>query len=126
MFGSLSIYESMTQIVGRMFRVPVNRKPIAILELTGHPTDIVNAVVSVLARMTFDFALWSKGQVPVTLVCEEAHRPCLHCACRMTADMGSGLLEFLSELGLREAIAFGDGVTLPVRITFDELPAHAM
>ena len=24
--------------------------------------------------MTFDFALWSEGKVPVTLVCEEAHR----------------------------------------------------
>ena len=42
------------------------------------------------------------------------------------ADTGSGLLEFLSALGQREAIAFGDGVTLPVRIKFDELPAHSM
>jgi len=42
------------------------------------------------------------------------------------ADTGSGLLEFLSALGQREAIAFGDGVTLPVRIKFDELLAHAM
>jgi hypothetical protein len=42
------------------------------------------------------------------------------------ADTSAGLLEFLSALGQREAIAFGDGVTLPVRITFDELPAHAM
>ena len=25
-------------------------------------------------------------------------------------------------LGAREAIAFGDGMTLPVRIKFDELP----
>jgi hypothetical protein len=60
----------------------------------------------------------------------------LPCACRTTAtrrivksaiaDAGAGLLEFLSALGQREAIAFGDGVTLPVRIKFDELPAHAM
>ena len=42
------------------------------------------------------------------------------------SDSGSGLLEFLSALGQREAIAFGDGVTLPVRIRFDELPQHAM
>ncbi len=42
------------------------------------------------------------------------------------SDTGSGLLEFLSALGQREAIAFGDGVTLPVRIRFDDLPAHAM
>jgi len=39
------------------------------------------------------------------------------------SDTGSGLLEFLSALGQREALAFGDGVALPVRIKFDELPA---
>jgi len=42
------------------------------------------------------------------------------------SDTGSGLLEFLSALGQREAIAFGDGVTLPVRIKFDELPQECM
>lgn len=186
MFGSLTVYDGMAQILGRIFRVPVNSKPITILELTGLPTEIVNVVVSVLCRMTFDFALWSDGQVPVTLVCEEAHRyvpanpdlgfePCKRAiakiakegrkygaslciitqrpaeidptilsqcntvfALRMSndrdhdivksaiADTGSGLLEFLSALGQREAIAFGDGVSLPVRIKFDELPKHCM
>jgi hypothetical protein len=42
------------------------------------------------------------------------------------SDTGSGLLEFLPSLGQREAIAFGDGMSLPVRITFDELPKHAL
>jgi DNA helicase HerA-like ATPase len=181
MFGSLTVYDGMAQILGRIFRVPVAKKPITILELTGIPHEIVNVVVSVLCRMTFDFALWSEGQVPVTLVCEEAHRyvpanpnmgfePCKRAiakiakegrkygaslcivtqrpaeidptilsqcntvfALRMSndrdqeivtsaiADTGSGLLEFLPALGQREAIAFGDGVTLPVRIKFDEL-----
>ena len=74
MFGQLTVYDGMAQILGRIFRVPVNNKPITILELTGLPTEIVNVVVSVLCRMTFDFALWGEGQVPVTLVCEEAHR----------------------------------------------------
>ena len=41
-------------------------------------------------------------------------------------DTGSGLLEFLPALGQREAIAFGDGVALPVRIKFDELPKHCL
>jgi uncharacterized protein len=40
------------------------------------------------------------------------------------SDTGSGLLEFLPALGQREAIAFGDGVALPVRIKFDELAKH--
>jgi hypothetical protein len=42
------------------------------------------------------------------------------------ADTGSGMLEFLPSLGQREAIAFGDGVSLPVRIKFDELPKAAL
>ena len=186
MFGSLTVYDSMTQVLGRIFRVPVNNKPLTILELTGIPSEIVNVVVSVLCRLTFDFALWGEGQVPVTLVCEEAHRyvpansalgfePCKRAiakiakegrkygaslcivtqrpaeidptilsqcntvfALRMSndrdqeivtsavADTGAGLLEFLPSLGQREAIAFGDGMALPVRIKFDELPQHAL
>ena len=42
------------------------------------------------------------------------------------SDTGSGLLEFLPALGQREAIAFGDGVTLPVRLRFDMLPPTAL
>jgi len=186
MFGSLTVNDSMAQILGQIFRVPVNNKPITILELTGVPTEVVNVVVSVLCRMTFDFALWSDGQVPVTLVCEEAHRyvpakpnvgfePCKRAIARIAkegrkygaslciitqrpaeidptilsqcntvfalrmsndrdqqivqsavSDTGLGLLEFLSALGQREAIAFGDGVSLPVRIKFDELPRSAL
>jgi hypothetical protein len=186
MFGQLTVYDGMSQILSRIFRVPVNNKPITILELTGLPSEIVNVVVSVLCRMTFDFALWSEGQIPVTLVCEEAHRyvpanaslgfePCRRAiakiakegrkygsslcivtqrpseidptilsqcntvfALRMSndrdqqivqsavSDTGSGLLEFLPALGQREAIAFGDGVTLPVRIKFDEMPKSAL
>ncbi len=182
MFGSLTVYDGMTQVLSRIFRVPVNNKPITIVELTGLPTEIINVVVSVLARMTFDFAHWSEGKVPLTLVCEEAHRyvpaadhlgfePCKRAiakiakegrkygvalcivsqrpsevdptilsqcntvfALRMSndrdqeivtsaiTDTGSGLLEFLPSLGQREALAFGDGVALPVRIKFDELP----
>lgn len=42
------------------------------------------------------------------------------------ADTGAGLLEFLPSLGQREAIAFGDGMSLPARIKFDELPKFAL
>jgi hypothetical protein len=182
MFGSLTVYDSMAQVLSRIFRVPVGGRPITILELTGIPPEIVAVVVSVVCRMTFDFALWSEGKVPVTVVCEEAHRyvpanttQCFEPAKRAIAkiakegrkygaslcivtqrpaeidptilsqcntvfalrmsndrdqaivqsaisDTGSGLLEFLSALGQREAIAFGDGVSLPVRIRFDEMP----
>jgi hypothetical protein len=186
MFGSVTVYDGMAQVLSRVFRVPVRGKPITIVELTGLPPEVVNVVVSVLCRMAFDFALWGEGQVPVTVVCEEAHRyvplnpqmgfePCKRAiakiakegrkygaslcivtqrpaeidptilsqcntvfALRMSndrdqaivssaiADTGTGLLEFLPALGHREAIAFGDGVPLPVRIKFDELPVEAL
>ncbi|NJO37445.1 MAG: ATP-binding protein [Rhizobiales bacterium] len=38
------------------------------------PSEVINAVVSVILRLTFDFALWSRGAQPILLVCEEAHR----------------------------------------------------
>ena len=95
MFGSLTICDSMTQILGRTFGVPVNRKPITILELTGPPTTILSRATPVFApRMAND-----RDQEIVKSA---------------IADTGSGLLEFLSALGLREAVAFGEGVTLPV------------
>lgn len=186
MFGSLTVQDHMAQIVGRLFRVPVKNKPIAILELTGVPSEIVNVVVSVICRMTFDFALWSNGAVPVTLVCEEAHRyvpnnpdlgfePTRLAIARIAKegrkygvslcvvsqrpseldstilsqcntvfsmrmsndrdqnfvraaifDTAASLLDFLPSMGPREAIVFGDGVTLPGRIRFADLPDHAM
>ena len=74
MFGGLTVQDTMVQILGRLFRVPVDGKPITILELGGLPSEIINVVVSVLARLAFDFGLWSGGSVPITFVCEEAHR----------------------------------------------------
>ena len=186
MFGSLTVQDHMAEIVGRLFRVPVNDKPIAILELTGVPSEIVNVVVSVICRMTFDFSLWSGGSAPVTLVCEEAHRyvpnnadlgfePTRRAIARIAKegrkygvslcvvsqrpseldstilsqcntvfsmrmsnerdqnfvraaifDTAASLLDFLPSMGPREAIVFGDGVTLPGRIRFADLPEDAM
>ena len=74
MFGNLTVQDTMASLLGRIFRVPVNGRPITIFEMAGLPSEIINVVVSVLSRMTFDFAMWSDGKVPITLVCEEAHR----------------------------------------------------
>jgi len=74
MFGNLTVQDDMATLLGRLFRIPVNGKPITIFELTGFPSEVTNVVVSVLCRMTFDFGLWSEGYVPITLICEEAHR----------------------------------------------------
>ncbi len=74
MFGGMAVRDTMAEILGRLFRIPVADKPITIVDLSGLPSEVLNVVVSVLSRMSFDFALWSKGTVPILLVCEEAHR----------------------------------------------------
>jgi uncharacterized protein len=74
MFGGMTVRDNMAEIISRIFRIPVGTKPITIVDLSGVPSEILNVVVSVLSRMTFDFALWSRGAVPILLVCEEAHR----------------------------------------------------
>ena len=44
-----------------------------VMQLAGFPAEVIDAVVSVLARMAFDFGLWSDGISPLLFVCEEAH-----------------------------------------------------
>jgi DNA helicase HerA-like ATPase len=42
------------------------------------------------------------------------------------SDAAANLLSFVPSLGTREVIGFGEGVSLPVRMTFAELPAHRL
>ena len=72
--GALAARDNMAKILSRLFRVPVAGKPATIVDLSGVPSEVINVVVSLLCRMTFDFAMWSDRAVPVLLVCEEAHR----------------------------------------------------
>jgi DNA helicase HerA-like ATPase len=48
---------------------------ITIMDLSGVPFDIVNTIVSLLARLAFDFNFWnaSRRDFPILLVFEEAH-----------------------------------------------------
>jgi len=80
MFGGISVRDRMAAILGQIFRIPVEGKPITIVDLSGVPSEILNVVVSVICRLTFDFALWSERAVPMLLVCEEAHRYAPHVA----------------------------------------------
>jgi DNA helicase HerA-like ATPase len=76
MFSSFSVRDNMRQILSRMLRIPVEGKPITIIDISGVPSEIVDVVVSVLCRLVFEFALWSDRDraPPILLVCEEAHR----------------------------------------------------
>jgi uncharacterized protein len=66
--------DTMGEILGNLFRLPPNGKPMTIMQLAGFPAEVVDSVVSVLCRMAFDFGLWSDGVAPLLFVCEEAHR----------------------------------------------------
>jgi hypothetical protein len=176
--GRLSLRDELSDILGQLFRVPVGGRPVTILDLSGIPSEIVNVTVSVLCRLTFDFALWNETPVPITMICEEAHRyaprdPQMGCeaakralfriakegrkygvslcvvsqrpsdlapgllsecntifAFRMTGpedqeivrsavpEASHGLLNFLPALRNGEAIAVGEGVSMPMRIRF--------
>src|ERR1044072_2646764 len=76
MFSGMLIADSMTNFIGKIFRLPAKGKPISIVDVSGVPTDIVSVVVAVLSRLVFDYAICSRSEVqgPGLLICEGAHR----------------------------------------------------
>ena len=182
MFPGLAVRDNLASILSTLFRLPVDGKPVTIVDLSGVPSEILNVVVSVLARITFDFALWSDRETPILLVCEEAHRympldsalgfePTKKALSRIAkegrkygvslalvsqrpselatgilsqcntifalrlsnqkdqdfvraamSESAIGLMDFLPSLRNAEAIAVGEGVSVPVRLCLEELP----
>jgi DNA helicase HerA-like ATPase len=182
MFNNVFIEDMMVNVLGDLFRMPLNGKPITVMQVAGFPSEVVDSVVSVVCRMAFEFGQWSDGAAPILVACEEAHRYApadrglgfgptrkavsriakegrkygvflgvvtqrpaeldatilSQCstvfAMRMANDndqaivrsavpeAGSSLIAFLASLGVREAIAFGEGVPLPTRFRFKDLP----
>ena len=174
--------DTMVEVLGHLFRLPSEGKPVTVMQLSGFPTEILDSVVSVLCRMAFDFGLWSDGSAPLLVVCEEAHRyaPAEHAlgfeptrravsriakegrkygvylglvtqrpaeldptiisqcstlfAMRLAndrdqsivraavSDAAASQLSFVPALGTGEVIVFGEGVALPIRLRFDQLP----
>jgi hypothetical protein len=184
-FGaSLSMRDDMSDVLSQLFRIPVAGQPVTILDISGVPSEVLNVVISVICRLTFDFALWSENPTPITIVCEEAHRyaprdrqlgfepakralsriakegrkygvslcvvsqrptdlaPGLLSECntlfalRMSnqedqeivrgalPEASHGLMNFLPALRNGEAIAVGEGVSMPMRICFAPLPVE--
>ncbi len=76
MFSGMLVGDTMADFLAKIFRMPSNGKPIAIVDVSGVPSDITSTVVAVLSRLVFDFAIWGREEKtrPVLLVCEEAHR----------------------------------------------------
>ncbi len=74
MFGSVAIVDTMSEVLGRLFRIPNDGKPISVIDLSTVPHEILDVVISVISRLAFDLAVWGRGRLPLLLVCEEAHR----------------------------------------------------
>jgi DNA helicase HerA-like ATPase len=183
MFNSHLIEDTIHTTIGRIFRVPLEGRPVTCFEMAGMPSEVVNAVCSVLARLAFDLTLWSAGKLKLLVLCEEAHRympsdpklgfaPTRHALSRIAkegrkygcylgivtqrpgeldstilsqcstvfamrlanerdqeiirsaiADSSQSALSFLSSMGQREAIAFGEGVATTMRMKFERLDA---
>ena len=181
MFYSRLIEDTIHETVGKIFRLPLNGRPVTCFEMAGLPSEVVNSVCSVLARLAFDLALWSEGKLKLLVLCEEAHRympadqrlgfaPTRHALSRIAkegrkygcylgvvtqrpgeldptilsqcstvfamrlanehdqaiirsaiADSSASTLSFLSSMGQREAIAFGEGVATTMRMKFEKI-----
>jgi hypothetical protein len=76
MFSGMLVGDTMADFLSKIFRMPSAGKPIAIIDVSGVPSDITSTVVAVLSRLVFDFAIWGREERtrPILLVCEEAHR----------------------------------------------------
>jgi hypothetical protein len=76
MFSGMLVSDTMGALLAKMFRLPSQGRPISIVDVSGVPSEVTSVVVSILARMVFDYAIWSRteAQRPLLLVCEEAHR----------------------------------------------------
>ncbi len=74
MFGNPNMEDTMVDLLSQLYRVPGDGKPITVIELSTVPEEILDVVILLISRLTFDLAVWSDGGLPMLLVCEEAHR----------------------------------------------------
>ncbi|MEM1147024.1 MAG: DUF87 domain-containing protein [Pseudomonadota bacterium] len=74
LFGSHDATDRIEDVLGNIYRVPIEGKPITVFQMSGIPSEVVNSVASVLCRMAFDIAIASNSRVKTLVVCEEAHR----------------------------------------------------
>ncbi len=185
MFGRTTIEDNIQQVISKIYRIPQQDRPITVIQLAGLPSDVVNAVASVVSRMAFDIAMLSGGNYEVLLLCEEAHRYVPHSgdgfaptryaiariakegrkygcylgvitqrpgeldptilsqcstvfAMRLSndrdqeiirsaiADSSASTIAFISSIGNREAIAFGEGVATTMRMRFATIERKAL
>lgn len=185
MFSGMLVADSMNEFIAKIFRLPAYGKPISIIDISAMPSEIAHVVVSLMARLIFDFAVWARDEEtkPILLVCEEAHRyvpaskdgegqsvrkileriakegrkygvslglitqrpsdlaegVLSQCGTIITMRLNNdrdqhfvkaampegarGFLDSIPALRNRECIICGEGVSVPIRVAFDDLEA---
>lgn len=109
MFSGMLVGDTMAEFLAKIFRLPANGKPISIIDVSAVPSEVTSTVVAVLARLTFDYAIWSRDEQtrPILFICEEAHR---YVPNEKNAD-GSSVGRILSRLA-KEGRKYGVGLGL--------------
>ncbi len=73
-FNVSRVEDNILEILGDIFRLNDEQKPIAILQMAGAPQEVSNSLISVLGRLAFDICQVSDKESEILIVCEEAHR----------------------------------------------------
>jgi len=109
MFSGMLVSDSMPGLISKLFRLPSHGKPISIVDVSGVPSEVTSVVVSVLARMVFDYAIWSRteAQRPLLLVCEEAHRYVPKDENAETGQSVRRILERIAKEGRKYGVSLG-------------------
>jgi hypothetical protein len=109
MFSGMLVSDTMGGFLAKLFRLPSQGRPISIVDVSGVPSEITSVVVSVLARMVFDYAIWSRteAQRPLLLVCEEAHRYVPKDESSETGQAVRKILERIAKEGRKYGVSLG-------------------
>jgi hypothetical protein len=109
MFSGMLVQDMMPTLLAKLFRLPSQGRPISIVDVSGVPSEVTSVVVSVLARMVFDYAIWSRteAQRPLLLVCEEAHRYVPKDENAETGQAVRRILERIAKEGRKYGVSLG-------------------
>lgn len=110
MFSGMLVQDTLKDLVSQLLRFPVDGRPVSTLDLSGVPSEIVDVVVSLLSRLVFDFAMWSRrhaGATPILLVCEEAHRYAPHVGLEDRIQSARKSLERIAKEGRKYGVSLG-------------------
>jgi hypothetical protein len=109
MFSGMLVSDMMPGLIAKLFRLPSQGRPISIVDVSGVPSEVTSVVVSVLARMVFDYAIWSRteAQRPLLLVCEEAHRYVPKDETSETGQAVRRILERIAKEGRKYGVSLG-------------------